>query len=778
MITIIFTTLSRASYAFAIAVYLFAIPITYAAQQGLHRSSTLSATVQVAALGDKAKQKAQAAQRAAAAAKRKADEAARKAKKAAEEAAKTGTAAAKEAAEKAAKEAAKLKDNAGEAAKKAAAAAKNLAEQVAQKCSARPDRNACPFTGPGDKVEIFSRCIGPKGRFTNQPSRVGNTACDAVLDAQEMVKVLGRNANAMRDEVGRRMDARVDKMTDRVMSPKLVQTLAELEETSNDIAQDFVAFTKDPECGREDVYEGFKAFFGNLRASAGPSSDISSKHAQANREWTIAIEEEKKAKRMSDDPTVMRHGNGVSDWMATIVKDFGESVQVISTADAASSDEMAGYTVVAQGKQNCGKAGQAPCDNGTCKGELVLNTETNLCEVAACGGLNELACGAGACNSGLVYNETTGLCEVAVAAACGDLNQQACKVGPSCNSVLIKDEGTSTCVPIALNPLYRSLKICSAGVVTTGVGVVLACIGVGTAWAAGSGVPLAVAGALVGAAGLPVLGAGCQDTLSMWHENGVKYEFAYSERQKLDRSDRREARKEERKAGQQARRESRRELAKNIEDELNDCEGCEVNPFPKSAGDEGINRSADTESARFGDNVDLLLSCANKIDNLIKSVAGDVAEGAREIKDIFVDLEAVEQSIASIRDSRKGARQEAMDRAKEQWQQLKTRADVAHKNLLGVAYGAKATAKTTGEKLKSLVTQPGKIDKLKAEIVEIRRAAEKLVEEQVDKAATRFEERHGSRIEEARKKATNIQQKLEGALPKIRKYRAQKTASR
>ena len=191
----------------------------------------------------------------------------------------------------------------------------------------------------------------------------------------------------------------------------------------------------------------------------------------------------------------------------------------------------------------------------------------------------------------------------------------------------------------------------------------------------------------------------------------------------------------------------------------------EVKPLKKQLGEMRL--------AEFERNFFKLSSCWAKVQKLGNSLSKEVGEGFEEMSEAVIELEAVQRSLERI----SGAKQEAMNRTKERWQQLKTRANTAHQNLLGVAYGAKATAKTTGEKLTSLAKQPGKLDRLRAEVVEVRQEAIGLVNTQVDAAMERFEKKHGGRIEEARNKVEEIEKKLKSAMVKIRKYRTQKVAS-
>ena len=178
--------------------------------------------------------------------------------------------------------------------------------------------------------------------------------------------------------------------------------------------------------------------------------------------------------------------------------------------------------------------------------------------------------------------------------------------------------------------------------------------------------------------------------------------------------------------------------------------------------------------AEFEKNFFKLSSCWAKVQKLSRNLSEDVGDGFKEVSEALVELNAVQRSIDGI----SGAKQEAMDRTKERWQQLKKRANTAHQDLLGVAYGAKATARTTGEKLKGLATQPGKLGTLKAEIVEVRQNATELVDNQVDAAMERFDKKHGGRIEEARNKVAEIEKRLNAAMVKIRGYRTQKIATR
>jgi len=45
---------------------------------------------------------------------------------------------------------------------------------AATQCSAKADPGGCPFMGPRGNVALFSRCAGPKGLFTREPTPVGN----------------------------------------------------------------------------------------------------------------------------------------------------------------------------------------------------------------------------------------------------------------------------------------------------------------------------------------------------------------------------------------------------------------------------------------------------------------------------------------------------------------------------------------------------------------------------------------------------------------------------
>jgi len=172
-----------------------------------------------------------------------------------------------EAAERAFDKAKTAAKKAADAAKKAAAAAATAAKKAAAavaeaaRCSAPPDRDGCPFVGPGGKAELFSRCMGPGGKLSQQPTAIGNAACDAVLESRELVETLGTRADAMRRKVRANIQATVAKTVADLRPQRLIDRFNAARAVVDEMGADIQALYDDPVCGSEAAMDGIKQFF-------------------------------------------------------------------------------------------------------------------------------------------------------------------------------------------------------------------------------------------------------------------------------------------------------------------------------------------------------------------------------------------------------------------------------------------------------------------------------------------------------------------------------------
>ena len=201
---------------------------------------------------------------------------------------------------------------------------------IAPKCSARPDPGGCPFTGPRGNV-LFSRCAGPRGRFSHAPTPLGNRVCNAVLSANSLFKELGTNAEAARRKVEAGMRERLGRVQKAALSSKLPDAFAGARHAVQAIGKGLKQYADDPQCGVKGTIGNAKAFFRTKVQNAKTFAELGAKSARALRELTLAVSEAEKAKHAAQALRREYPRNAeVTDAIFVKVASFGGDVQGIA----------------------------------------------------------------------------------------------------------------------------------------------------------------------------------------------------------------------------------------------------------------------------------------------------------------------------------------------------------------------------------------------------------------------------------------------------------------
>jgi hypothetical protein len=206
---------------------------------------------------------------------------------------------------------------------------------AAPRCSAAPDPGGCPFMGPRGKAALFSRCAGPKGLLTHQPTPLGNTVCDAVLATKTLVRTLGTNAQAKQNEVKAGMEARLDKVKGAVPDANLIAAYTGARSVVQSVANGLKDYANDPQCGVKGTIENAKTFFETRVQNAKAFADLGAQSAQAAIGSKRAVDEAKDAKKAGEALVRKYPQKTDANVIAAITEAFQRDVQIAVRPDFA-----------------------------------------------------------------------------------------------------------------------------------------------------------------------------------------------------------------------------------------------------------------------------------------------------------------------------------------------------------------------------------------------------------------------------------------------------------
>jgi tRNA(Ser,Leu) C12 N-acetylase TAN1 len=643
--------------------------------------------------------------------------------------------------------------------------------------------------GPGGNVELFSRCMGPRGQLTNQPTLVGNAACDAVLEVQELSEKL----DGAREQVRVRIDDRIDTMVGRVEGTKFEQTLLELQEIADDIKQDIVAFTNDPECGREDMYDQAQSFYESKVENAKTFAVLITKRLKVAKETGLAISEAKQGKKALDEllPCVDTPSISKSAKTAKSSIDNIKNIRTLMKSDDENNDSGAyepAETNMTTGLNSDSET--AGISGGSAPSSANQGSNSNDAKKSkAAAGLKKAK-----------PSKTKALKKVAKCT--GELAQRT-KVDDLANDFAGSILGVKP--PFAsgkseesdyIYPFVFKCYGCAKGLKNGVKSIVKAAQTYATAPACATGVGCAAPAvsasrsALLAVRGSVRAGVSCtkmvKDGIDNWDGYKARWvELAgfFEDTKEQGFSTERlvasfkglpaelDAWKKDRKENQIKEEEARvDEVVKHFKQAYNHLVAAdgirknEVKPLKAKLGEMRL--------ATFEENFFKLKTCWAKVEGLGNAMGEDVAEGSNELAEVLVDLEAVEEAISNVRQAAEDARQAAQDRAEARRKVFRAAASDLYQQLLGVSYGQPARAATTGPQLVKQVTN-NQINNLTGRLTELKTAVDNMAADAVSDLGDTLE---GLQQESnaARERAETIRPRLEGGLKKLRQYKSNK----
>lgn len=206
---------------------------------------------------------------------------------------------------------------------------------AATQCSAKADPGGCPFMGPRGNVALFSRCAGPKGLFTREPTPLGNAVCDAVMEANTLVKTLGANAQSAQNRAKADMEARLDKVKGVVPDVNLVAAYAGARGAVQSAGKALNDYANDPECGVKGTIENAKTFMESRVQNAKILAELVAKSALVTIESQKAVAEAKDAKG-AGEALVRKYPQQLdANLIATAAAAFQRDVQITARPDFA-----------------------------------------------------------------------------------------------------------------------------------------------------------------------------------------------------------------------------------------------------------------------------------------------------------------------------------------------------------------------------------------------------------------------------------------------------------
>lgn len=545
---------------------------------------------------------------------------------------------------------------------------------IAPKCSARPDPGGCPFTGPRGNV-LFSRCAGPRGRFSHAPTPLGNRVCNAVLSANSLFKELGTNAEAARRKVEAGMRERLGRVQKAALSSKLPDAFAGARHAVQAIGKGLKQYADDPQCGVKGTIGNAKAFFRTKVQNAKTFAELGAKSARALRELTLAVSEAEKAKHAARALRREYPRNAeVTDAIFVKVASFGGDVQGIAnprTLDYATAGD----------KPDHGKPPEAgkPPETGQPPASGAPTPPATNSPPAASAKLWPFMLGVGSCVDGMV-----------------DLGRAAFNYTMTGSGVFVCPETAgASCVAAGVTTVNGTLK-------------------------AIKGVVLAV--------------GGCVATVYDWRNNKDAYAVRWHEivgrgtaaatrvhvlsTASRAAPDQVEASARDLGAGAQPQVKSIvGPMDRSIRhiDSWRDIENREVRPL--------LTQFGDSRWTEFNRNVGTVVTCSSKAGALTKRVGGQVGAGLKEIGQAAKDMQAVETALANLKQARQRALHAADSRVQGVWNTIHQQAGSVHEKLLGIRHGGALNRERVGRHLLDVIEHPEQVAQLANQAKELKRQA-------------------------------------------------------